>query len=104
MKTIAHREQASSTIQVDNERVRVTEHTFESGAETTFHRHEWDYVVVPQTDGELLLVDGNGNETRASLTSGISYYRKAGVEHNVINAGDQPLTFIEIEMKAHSIE
>ena len=69
MKTIAHREQASSTIQVDNERVRVTEYTFESGAETTFHRHEWDYVVVPQTDGELLLVDGNGNETRASLTS-----------------------------------
>ena len=56
MKTIAHREQASSTIQVDNERVRVTEYTFESGAETTFHRHEWDYVVVPQTD-ELLLVD-----------------------------------------------
>ena len=36
MKTIAHREQASSTIQVDNERVRVTEYTFESGAETTF--------------------------------------------------------------------
>ena len=104
MKTIAHREQASSTIQVDNERVRVTEYTFESGAETTFRRHEWDYVVVPQTDGELLLVDGDGNETRASLTSGTSYYRKAGVEHNVINAGDQPLTFIEIEMKAYSAE
>ena len=104
MKTIADREKASSTIQVDNERVRVTEYAFKSGAETTFHRHEWDYVVVPQTDGELLLVDGDGNETRASLTSGISYYRKAGVEHNVINAGDQPLTFIEIEMKAHSVE
>ena len=36
MKTIAHREQATSTIQVDNERVRVTEYTFESGDETTF--------------------------------------------------------------------
>ena len=55
MKTIAHREQASSTIQVDNERVRVTEYTFESGDETTFHRHEWDYVVVPQTDGEFFI-------------------------------------------------
>ena len=96
MKTIAHREQASSTVQVDNERVRVTEYTFESGAETTFHRHEWDYVVVPQTDGELLLVDGDGNETRASLASGVSYYRKAGVEHNVINAGAVSYTHLTL--------
>ena len=104
MKSTSDREQASSIIQVDNERVRVTEYTFKSGAETTFHRHEWDYVVVPQTDGELLLIDGDGKESRASLTSGISYYRKAGVEHNVVNAGNQPLTFIEVEMKAHSEE
>ena len=49
------RVKATGNIQVDNERVRVTEYTFKSGAETAFHRHEWDYVVVPQTDGKLLL-------------------------------------------------
>ena len=37
----------------------------------------------------------------ADLSKGVSYYRKAGVEHNVINAGTQPLIFVEIEMKAY---
>ena len=96
------RVKATGNIQVDNERVRVTEYTFKSGAETAFHRHEWDYVVVPQTDGKLLLVDGEGKETMADLSKGVSYYRKAGVEHNVINAGNQPLLFVEIEMKAYT--
>ena len=34
------RVKATGNIQVDNERVRVTEYTFKSGAETAFHRHE----------------------------------------------------------------
>ena len=83
-----------------NARVRVTEYRFAPGAETGWHRHGWDYVVVPQTHGELLLV-GPAGEQSATLVQGESYYRQAGVEHNVINAGNQELIFIEIEMKAH---
>jgi mannose-6-phosphate isomerase-like protein (cupin superfamily) len=37
------------------------------------------------------------------LTQGVSYYRQAGVEHNVINAGRAELVFIEVEIKAHPI-
>lgn len=94
---------AVGTVQEDNERVRVTEHRFAPGAETTPHVHQWDYVVVPQTDGELLLIAPDGSESRAQLTRGVSYYRQAGVDHNVINAGAEELVFIEIEMKAHPI-
>ena len=90
--------------QIDNERVRVTEYRFSQGSETKWHKHEWDYVVIPQTDGELLLVDAEGKETKAKLNQGIPYYREAGVEHNVINAGSKQLVFIEVEMKAHTVD
>ena len=95
-----HRAPANARVQVDNDRVRVTEYRFAPGAETGWHRHGWDYVVVPQPHGELLLV-GAAGEQSAPLVQGESYYRQAGVEHNVINAGNQELIFIEIEMKAH---
>ena len=49
--------QAVPTVQVDNERVRVTEWRFASGAETGEHIHQMDYVVVPLGgDGRLKLV------------------------------------------------
>ncbi len=103
MSQSASRPEALATVQEDNERVRVTEYRFEPGAETTPHVHQWDYVVVPQTDGELLIIAPDGSESRAQLTSGQAYYRAAGVDHNVINAGSAELVFVEVEMKAHPI-
>lgn len=90
--------QASSELQLDNERVSVTEWRFAAGAETGWHRHEHDYVVVPLTSGKLLL-KGKGGDSVAELTAGKSYFRKAGVEHNVINASAGEFAFIEIELK-----
>jgi quercetin dioxygenase-like cupin family protein len=92
------RPQATATLQVDNERVRVYRYDFAPGAETGHHRHGLDYVIVPVTDGELLIESAAG-EARASLKAGVSYSRLAGVEHNVVNAGSQPLSFIEVELK-----
>lgn len=94
---------AMATRQVDNERVRVTEWRFPPRAHTGWHRHEYDYVVVPSMDGALRIVDAAG-EHRAELKRGQSYYRRAGVEHDVINAGDREFAFVEIEIKAHGIE
>ena len=34
----------------------------------------------------------------AELRKGVAYFRKAGVEHDVINAGDKPLAFVEVEL------
>ena len=97
------RKKAKANIQIDNERVRVTEYSFGKNEETGFHVHQWDYVIIPQTDGLLLLINDNDVETTATLVKGQPYYREAGVSHNVINNGKEKLVFIEIEIKAHSI-
>ena len=97
------RKKASANIQIDNERIRVTEYSFNRNEETGFHIHKWDYVVIPQTNGQLLLIDDNEVETTTTLIKGKPYYRKAGVSHNVINNGKEKIVFIELEIKAHSI-
>ena len=97
-----NRDKAEPETQVENDRIRVTKYYFSPGAETTFHEHFWDYVVVPQTDGELLLINEKGIEIKAELREGISYYRKSGVRHNVINNGKKDLIFIEIEIKGNT--
>ena len=91
--------QAVDTVQADNDRVRVTEWRFAPGAETGVHVHQMDYVVVPLADGRLKLVSPAGEETFADLKHGVSYFRKAGVHHNVINANDFEYAFVEIELK-----
>ena len=89
---------ARPTVQIDNDSVRVTEWSFAPGASTGYHRHEYEYVVVPMTTGKLLLDEPSGKRY-AELKTGVSYTRPAGVEHDVINANDFPFVFIEIEMK-----
>ena len=96
------RKKAKTNIQIDNERIRVTEYSFNKGDETGFHTHQWDYVVVPQTSGQLLIIDDREVETTATLVKGEPYYRRAGVSHNVINNGREKLVFIELEIKTHS--
>ena len=96
---MAERPKAVATKQIENERVIVTEWRFAPGAETGWHRHGHDYVVVPLLDGRLQIEDGK--ETRlADMTAGASYARPVGVEHNVINANDFEFAFVEIEIKA----
>jgi quercetin dioxygenase-like cupin family protein len=92
-------EQAVGTTQIDNPRTRVTEWRFAPGAATGYHRHEYDYVVVPQTTGRLKLTGPDGVETFAKLTAGQPYFRQAGVEHDVVNANDHEFVFIEVEFK-----
>jgi quercetin dioxygenase-like cupin family protein len=92
------RPQAVPTLQIDNERVKVTEWRFAPGAETGYHRHGMDYVVVPMTTGTLLLETPQG-EVLSPLKAGLSYTRPAGVEHNVVNANDFDFSFVEIELK-----
>jgi quercetin dioxygenase-like cupin family protein len=89
---------AISTVQIEDERVIVTEWRFSPGAETGWHTHLFDYIVVPQTTGKLRIV-AHGGETLSSLTAGQTYARLKGVEHNVINVNEYEFVFIEIELK-----
>ena len=49
------RPQASSHLQIDNHQVIVTRWDFPPGAETGWHCHAHDYVIVPIIDGKMLL-------------------------------------------------
>jgi quercetin dioxygenase-like cupin family protein len=93
------RPQAVPTTLIDNDRTITTEWRFARGAETGWHRHGHDYVVVPMTTGKLKLEEPGGAERIVELTAGKPYYRAEGVEHNVVNASDGEFVFIEIEMR-----
>jgi len=95
------RPQAVATVQVDDERMRVTEWRFAPGAATGFHRHAYDYCVVPLTTGTLR-IEGKAGASDAALVTGRSYARKAGVEHDVVNANSYEFVFIEVELKEPS--
>ncbi len=60
------RPQAVPTVQINDDRVIVTEWRFAPGAETGWHRHGHDYVVVPMTHGELLLETPDRQPHRAT--------------------------------------
>ena len=62
---------ATPTIQVDNELTRIT---------------EWRFAPGGVHHGELV--------------AGQSYFRGAGVEHDVKNVNDHEFTFVEIEFKS----
>ncbi len=89
---------ADHNVLIDREEIRVTEWRLAPGAVTGPHRHDFDYLVVPLTDGLLRAISASG-QTETPLQPGRPYFRKAGVEHDVSNAGATPLGFLEIELK-----
>ena len=92
------RPKASSKLLQENERAIITEWRFAPGAETGWHRHGYDYVVVCLTEGKLLAETAAGN-IETELQFGQTYARPVGVEHNIVNSGSKEFAFIEIEIK-----
>ena len=90
---------AVPTVQVDSREVRVTEWRLPPGAAIGHHRHAHDYVVVPMTDGMLTIVTP-GARSESAIRAGQSYFRKAGVEHDVVNETSGEIVFVEIELTA----
>lgn len=89
---------AVPTVFIDNERTRVTEWRFKAkGDNTGWHRHQYDYVVVPLFDGILEIDTADGKRITAPMKNGVPYYRELGVEHDVINGNDFECAFVEIE-------
>ena len=91
---------AKSEVQVDTAEVRVTEWRLVPGSATGHHIHEMDYVIVPVTDGEMTIVAPGGERSKAKLSIGKSYFRKAGVKHDVLNETATEIVFLEVELKS----
>jgi len=92
------REKAVLRIIENNDRVVLNEWRLPPGSETGWHRHAMDYCIVYLTDATFS-VEAKDGVQEVVLKAGLSYFRKAGVEHNVINAGNNEILFIETELK-----
>ena len=93
------RQTCTATVMVDDARVRVARFDFAPGAETGWHRHGHDYVITAVTDCPMLIEEKDGSTRRVLVAAGTAYRRDEGVEHNVVNDGPVPMSFVEIELK-----
>ena len=91
---------AVHTVLIDDERVVVNRFDFGPGDETGHHVHSMPYVIVPLNDGKLRITDDIAGELFADLEAGVPYSRPEGAAHNVFNASDTRLSFLEIEIKS----
>jgi quercetin dioxygenase-like cupin family protein len=89
----------TATQLIDDDRVCVTRFDFAPGQETGWHVHGFDYVITAVTDCHMQLQHKGGEATRVTIPAGHAYRRDAGIEHNVVNAGDAPMAFVEVELK-----
>ena len=94
------RPKATHAVLVDDARVRVTRWDFAPGAETGWHRHGMDYVITTLTPCSFLLEEPGGGSRHVGMEAGVAYRRDEGVEHNVVNGGETPMSFVELELKA----
>ena len=97
------RAKAEPVVHIQDDHFTVTEWRFAPGAETGWHVHGHDYVIVPLTDGTLGLEEPGGVQRQAKLAQGVPYSRKVGVHHNVTNAGAEYLAFLEVESVEHAV-
>jgi uncharacterized cupin superfamily protein len=80
--------------------VRITRWDFAPGAATGWHTtHGWPYFVLMLTDAVMKIEAATGAVSEVKWKAGDCYQRPAGVEHDVLNASDRPLAFVEIEIK-----
>ena len=68
-----------------------------NGDNTGWHRHEFDYVVVPMFDGILNIELEGGEKIQAQMQKGVPYFRDLGVKHDVASGNDFECAFVEIE-------
>lgn len=92
------RETCTATTCVEEPHVRATRFDFAPGAETGWHVHGADYVIVALTACEMLIEEPGGGARHVTVPAGSAYARSAGVEHNVVNAGLVPMSFVEVEL------
>jgi len=90
----------SSTVVLENERVRVRDVTFPPGVlDTGMHTHELAHVGVILTKGALLFTEPGGAAERVEFEAGSVGFRGADATHQVANPGSEPMRVIEVELK-----
>jgi len=83
----------------EDDKTRITKYVLEPGEQTGWHLHEYDYVVMHQSAGELTSHFADGTRAVFSYTPGGASAYSAPVEHNAVNTGDVTVWGFEIEYK-----
>jgi quercetin dioxygenase-like cupin family protein len=91
---MSNRAKATRTTIEDGEPVTITEWRFAPGAETGWHQHGLDYVIMYRTAAHLAVATRDG-VVSVDIAEGTTYFRQAGAEHNIINAGSNEVVFLE---------
>lgn len=90
----------TSTVVLENDRVRVRDVTFPPGVmDTGLHTHELPHVGVILTPGGLVFTESGKPTETTKFEAGSVGYRGANVTHQVANAGKAPMRVIEVELK-----
>ena len=84
---------------LDDDLTRITRWRIPPGAQTGWHRHEWDYVTIQQSSGTLVLENADEDVRRIDYVEGQARSYAAPVEHNATNISDVVVRVIEIEYK-----
>jgi quercetin dioxygenase-like cupin family protein len=90
---------AEFIIMFEDEKTKITSWRFDPGAETGWHRHDFDYVTIQKSSGRLKLEGENGEIKYIDYENDQTVGYAAPIKHNATNVSDQEIRVIEIEFK-----
>jgi quercetin dioxygenase-like cupin family protein len=96
----ADREIGHFELVFEDEKTRITQWHIKPGQQTGWHLHDFDYVTIQQSEGQLHMEHADGSERDVHYVPGTAVAIKAPVEHNATNVGDVDIRVMEIEYKS----
>jgi hypothetical protein len=104
---VAVRSQQSATgtqriVQFENDDVKVWKSIVVPHAPLTMHRHEHGRVIIALKGGTMKIVEQSGASEAHVWETGKAYWLPAnapGTMHTDVNAGDQPIEVMVVELK-----
>src|ERR1700757_985079 len=88
--------------QFENEDVKVWKSIVLPNAPLTMHRHEHGRVIIALKGGTMKIVENSGASEAHGWDTGKAYWLPAnapGTMHADVNAGDQPIEVMVVELK-----
>jgi hypothetical protein len=89
-------------VQFENDDVKVWRSIVVPNAPLTMHRHEHGRVIIPLRGGTMKIVEQSGASESHVWEAGKAYWLPAnapGTMHADVNAGDQPMEVMVVELK-----
>lgn len=93
-------EKIGSNLLFENAQIRVWNLILEPGEVAPTHQHEHPYVFVALTDGNTLMIESDGTETRQTDRQWDVVEHPTGLPHSLQNVGSERYSNVIIELKS----